>query len=576
MEGQSPGQEGEPVTSGRRRDLALVGLLLVAALALRGWLLWHTEVAARDSIGFIRYALQFEKQSWGDVLCDNHQHPGYPLTVLAVSWPARALSDAPLVDMMRVSAQLASVLAAVLLVVPMYFLGKLLFHRPGGFWSALVFQCLPVSSQILSDGLSEALFLLLTATGLLLAGLALRGRSPGRFALCGLVCGLAYLTRPEGALLLIATLLSLLVVQFVPVWRRARLELLGAATALTLAALVAGSPYYLAVGRFTNKPSVHQILRQRGVHHRPPQAPPEQTAAGPDGARPPVAAPVPAVAPRRDGSLLERLVSGLWQLGEELVKAMHYVAWAPALLGVWWQRRRLWVVPGIWVPVVLFVLHALVLWGLATAVGYLSERHVQVLILCAVYPITATLWELPPALLNWLRSRARFGAFASGRLAMGTATLVAGMVLLALAIAGLPRGLQTLHARRAGYHAAGLWLAQAAHPADIIVDRHAWALYYAGRIFVKDGCSPAPPGYRPRAYHVIGKGRERADDPVNKDYPSEERVLRLGGALVWHWPPHQSRRQATIVVYAVPPPEGKAAEGERACEGPDCRLDRSP
>src|SRR6266545_3225527 len=171
MEGQSPGQEGESVTSGRGRDLALVGLLLVVAVSLRGWLLCHTEVAARDSIGFIQYALAFEKKSWADVLCENHQHPAYPLTVLAVSWPARVLSDASLADVMRFSAQLASILAAVLLVVPMYFLGKLLFHRAGGFWAALLFQCLPVGGQILSDGLSEALFLLLTATALLLAGL---------------------------------------------------------------------------------------------------------------------------------------------------------------------------------------------------------------------------------------------------------------------------------------------------------------------------------------------------------------------------------------------------------------------
>src|SRR5262245_371575 len=130
---QSLGQGGKPVSSGRWRDLGLLALLLAAAVGLRAWLIGHTEVAARDSIGFIRYALQFENASekgktWGDVLRANHQHPAYPLTVLAVSVPVRAFVHAPRVDQMRLSAQLASSLASVLLVLPMYFLGKLLFH----------------------------------------------------------------------------------------------------------------------------------------------------------------------------------------------------------------------------------------------------------------------------------------------------------------------------------------------------------------------------------------------------------------------------------------------------------------
>src|SRR5205807_129692 len=84
---------------------------------------------------------------------------------------------APLADLMRLSAQLASSLASVLLVIPMYYLGKLLFHRAAGFWAALMFQCLPVTGHILGDGLSEALFLLLTTSGLLFGAQALHGKS---------------------------------------------------------------------------------------------------------------------------------------------------------------------------------------------------------------------------------------------------------------------------------------------------------------------------------------------------------------------------------------------------------------
>src|SRR5262245_58802169 len=40
------------------RDWQWLLLLLVLVIPLRGWLLFNTEVAARDSIGFIRYALR--------------------------------------------------------------------------------------------------------------------------------------------------------------------------------------------------------------------------------------------------------------------------------------------------------------------------------------------------------------------------------------------------------------------------------------------------------------------------------------------------------------------------------------
>src|SRR5260370_28369950 len=94
-EANAPTQTREPAPD-RRRDRGLLVVLLVLAAALHAWLLYNTEVPARDSIGFIRYALQFEGQArppevntWLDVVKHNHQHPGYPLTILAVSIPVR-------------------------------------------------------------------------------------------------------------------------------------------------------------------------------------------------------------------------------------------------------------------------------------------------------------------------------------------------------------------------------------------------------------------------------------------------------------------------------------------------------
>ena len=72
------------------RELALLAVLLFLAAGSRAWLIGHTEVAARDSVGFIRYALELERDPWKEVLERNLQHPGYPAVLLAVSWPVRA------------------------------------------------------------------------------------------------------------------------------------------------------------------------------------------------------------------------------------------------------------------------------------------------------------------------------------------------------------------------------------------------------------------------------------------------------------------------------------------------------
>jgi hypothetical protein len=575
---RAPGQEGEPTGSGRWRDLGLLAVLLTAAVALRAWLICHTEVAARDSIGFIRYALELEsgQKSWIEALNTNHQHPGYPLTVLAASAPVRAFVHAPMPDLMRISAQLASSLAAVLLVIPMYFLGKLLFHRPAGFWAALMFQCLPVSGHILSDGLSEALFLLLTASGLLFGAQALHSGSRRRFALCGLFCGLAYLTRPEGALLLAAVGLSLLGLQLVPAWRRGWRETFANGATLALAAFAAGSPYFLATGCFSIKPSVNQLMgkeKESGPEPNPRMRatgcaraafPPDAPQAGCGG---PLLASVPAVMLSTEGPLVGRLVRGLWGLGAEVVNGFHYVGWVPALLGMWWYRRHPWAVPGMWPLLALSLLYALVLWRLAVVVGYLSDRHIQVLVLCGIYPAAAAALELPGRLGGWLRARGWLGEGGPvGRLLGDGAPVLAVAGLVALTAAGLPKTLHTLHAMRAGHHAAGLWLAGHARPADTIMDRHAWSHYYAGCVFREGKPVPRDPDHRPVCYHVITKhkGCPEPEAQANDHFLTEPQLKALGARVVYHWPERRRPERASVLVYVVPGPAGRGPRGQDA------------
>ncbi len=87
-----------------RTDWLLIAGLFVLVLPLRLWLLHNTEVTARDSIGYIRYALEFERKPWQKVLRENHQHPGYPVLVLLMSQPVRAIDGEATPENMELSA----------------------------------------------------------------------------------------------------------------------------------------------------------------------------------------------------------------------------------------------------------------------------------------------------------------------------------------------------------------------------------------------------------------------------------------------------------------------------------------
>jgi hypothetical protein len=557
--GQMRSLAGPNGASSRWCDIGLIALLLLVAVVLRGWLVFHTEVLARDSIGYIRYALEFENDTWANVLRNNHQHPCYPLTILGVSVPVRAWTTLSEADAMTVSAQLASSLAAVLLVIPMYFLGKILMHRAAGFGAAALFQCLPVPAHILSDGLSEALFLLLACSTLALGVLALRGSKPRLFAAAGLFCGLSYLTRPEGALVLAATLMVLAGLQLAKAQRRSVRQLVTCGASMTAMAIAVGSPYVIATHRLSNKPSLYQWLGKEVPETKVDNGQRTMEGAGLLTVQRPAAtihrglmANTLAVTLNLQDTYGHRAVQAVWFLAGELVKCFHYVVWVPVLIGMWWCRQRLWKVPGMWVLVVLCGLIALGLCRLAIQVGYMSDRHLMLLVLCGCYAAAIAVWEMPTRWLAWRRGETWSGTAGEPIVHSQRTAWVAVLLLAALLATGLHKSLEKLHANRAGHHAAGLWLAQNAAPADIIDDDHCWASYYAGRIFQELKGVSSPPGYVPARYVVVGRRDREMNQTWNNPGSQDEAKLRKeGGRIVYYWPAQSNPTEASLVVYAM-------------------------
>jgi hypothetical protein len=535
----------QPVEAqGLGRDLALLGLLLLLATGIRTWVVGTTEVPARDSIGFIRYALQIQEQGWAWALRHQHQHPGYPLTLLAVAGQVGQFDpDGDACDVLQFSAQLASSLAGVLLVIPMFCLGRLLLDRGAGFWGALLFQCLPASGHALSDAISDPLFLLLLSSALVFALLAVRRRSAALFAGAGAWCGLAYLTRPEGALVLPATGLAVLGAQAVSAWRQPWRRVLGWGAAMVVPALVVGSPYYLTTGNFTNKPAMSQILgtfeEKSGAGHTETESP----EAGP------LLASLWAVHLHEDGPMPRRLAVSALALGSVFAQCYQYVGWLPVLIGIWWYGGRCRRMPEAWVLIALIVLDALVLWGLSAKVGYLSDRHVMVLVVCTIFQAVAVVREAPYRLRTWLARRWPEGAAGRPPLWQSAPLWSLARLLLWTGV-GLSRTLKPLHGNRAGHRAAGLWLKDHTDPADIIDDDHCWAHFYAGRVFL-EGKDVAQPLGGPKHFLVFNRSKENKL-PSHLPTKSEDQLRQGGAQVVYHWPEVVPEARAQVVIYRLP------------------------
>ncbi len=189
-------------------DYVRLGVLLAVAIAIHAWLVMHTAVPARDSLGYARIANSLSHPNGGadpgeprqriDVIRTAEQPPGYPLAVWVTEKALRSTTDMPLADRSLLATQLANAIAAVLLVVPMYLIGRILFSRNVGFATALLFQVLPVPARVTSDGLSEGVYLSVMAVAILLGVRAARRPGVGGFLLCGLATGASYLVRPKG------------------------------------------------------------------------------------------------------------------------------------------------------------------------------------------------------------------------------------------------------------------------------------------------------------------------------------------------------------------------------------------
>ena len=241
---------------------------LLAVFVLAGF--WRAVMAAvlpaiaRDGVTFCWYARDLGEQGLAYLRTPAaQQHPLFPVLLLAAQRTAHALGapDTPLT--WQRSGQVVCWLAGMAVIGLVGALAVRLVRRLAlpldERLTALVAMALAavldlnvwLSSDVMSDEVQLAFYL---AAVLLLLRLDTLRAALG----CGVLSGLAFLTREEGFIPALAGLFTLLRYRGQVRWR----PLAARAAVLLLGFLICAGPYWAAVGRFSSKKDVFESLRQ--------------------------------------------------------------------------------------------------------------------------------------------------------------------------------------------------------------------------------------------------------------------------------------------------------------------------
>ena len=174
----------EELESKRKSDWKSLLLIMALAFGLRMILVLFPEVIHIDGVEYIRYAKEVLSGHW----LGGKASPVYPVLIAFVSL---------FIKNFEIAGILISVIFGVLLVIPVFYLGKEIFHEKVGMISGLVVAVHPFLYTFSGSVLTESTYHFFLATSVLFGWYAFR---KGRFyhvLLFGLFAALAFLTRPE-------------------------------------------------------------------------------------------------------------------------------------------------------------------------------------------------------------------------------------------------------------------------------------------------------------------------------------------------------------------------------------------
>jgi hypothetical protein len=429
-----------------------IGLLMAAVAMLLGTLSARTEILFADGLRYVAQAERIEDGAWRSGLLGSVDHPVYPLAIAAVhSWRT---GDGP--ESWQAAAQAASVMAGVLLVIPLYLVALELFGGRTAWLAVVLFYAVPLTGHMLADVLSEGTFLLFWSWGLWAALRFLRQGAFGWLPLVIAFSGLAYLTRPEGLLLPAALVVTLLLI---PLIRSTRLywpRWVAAVVLMVVGPALLAGPYVLAKGGLATKPAVARLL---GLA-------PRSAADAVERAHP---------LDPDDSELKIYLKSGkeVFEALRDLVTPVLLPLSVLGLIAAFrpiTARARVALFLG-----VLFVAGLLALVRLHVTGGYCSPRHAVVLGSLLIAAAACGLDRL----LGAISIPGRMLGLGEGRFAAGPAVWI---LVLGGFVAWSARSImEPINRPMVGYRQAGDWLAGNVPDDANVADATGWSLFYGER-----------------------------------------------------------------------------------------------
>lgn len=466
------------VTPLGRLVLAIAVAVTVAAVCVQAVRL---SAVSRDAVVFIGIAEQHRDVVGTLANWEHDQHPLYPLCVAGMYRVLQGCGVGdPEVTRWQYAGQIVSILASVAVVVGVYWCGSLQFGRRIGATAALLWSLLPVPIAAGCDVLSDMLHLAVYMAAAVSMVLAVRTGYHRWYALAGVLSGVAYWVRPEGAAVMAVGVLwacaagvRALVVRDMALSCRGRQcgrYVLSAMVCVVGFVLVAG-PLMMSMGTITRKKNPSELV------HRPVQ--PVQAA---------VAVPLVDRYSPQQWAFLGR---GAAEIVRDFAKTLS-VPLMVVFLVFWatWRRPRTRYGTGTMVVLLalthlalLMVVYVMLLermgggvdWNLAT---YVAKRHMLV---PGALSIPVCAWGLH-RFAGWLvRVRRRLfsaGAKSAHRTAWQWALVCVGVVIAINA----PRTFATVNREAAHLRRAGATVGTLAGPDDVLLTNRVRIAFYAGML----------------------------------------------------------------------------------------------
>lgn len=269
---QRTNRRGPSAAGGPRPKWTILLLVLAACAGLRGWLILHTDVIAKDGIFYVKMA-----REWTDdprrVVETYDYHVGYPAAMAGAYTLLKDWRSCQELRRWELAGQFVSTAASLAAIVAVWLLAGIAFDWRTAWIAALLFGLGHKWAVLGADVLSDALSVCLQMWGVVLTVWAQRRLRRGSAAcvvlaaFVGLCAGLGYLVRPEA---LLVALLAVALWMFHALRQKQRWILAAASSATTTAVTLACVlPYAMVIGGLSGKKSVGDfVLRSAGVPAR--------------------------------------------------------------------------------------------------------------------------------------------------------------------------------------------------------------------------------------------------------------------------------------------------------------------